>query len=286
MKKLLLIALCALICGLPMQAQNETATVTVDPEYQAELGEMLRLANTLSVLDDATEHMKQTFANVPVPPEQKEKADEVFAVLMGIFDGIKTDIFPLLAPIYQKYISLDDLKATNAFYRTSAGQRLAEAMPKMSSDIMTATVQLMKDSVIVETAVDAEYVEEFTKMVHATGAFNSLDQMVPHLRQNMATYTPDDEKLDNATASLEATLNYLRDNLIPMLVPIYEKYVALDDLKAINAFYQTPAGLRLTEKTPEMLQETMEVTMKYTMEKMQALMAKLQEQGLIPNKAE
>ncbi len=48
------------------------------------------------------------------------------------------------------------------------------------------------------------------------------------------------------------------DNFEALAVPIYDKHFALDELKAILAFYETPAGRAMLAKLPLVLQESME----------------------------
>ena len=42
----------------------------------------------------------------------------------------------LIAPIYQKYLTLSDLKQIVAFYQTPVGKKLGEAVPSISMDSM------------------------------------------------------------------------------------------------------------------------------------------------------
>lgn len=42
-----------------------------------------------------------------------------------------------------------------------------------------------------------------------------------------------------------------------LMYPIYHKYLSLEELKAVVAFYKTPAGRKLLSVTPEITQEAM-----------------------------
>ncbi len=48
------------------------------------------------------------------------------------------------------------------------------------------------------------------------------------------------------------------DGFEALAVPIYDKHFALEELKAILAFYETPAGRAMLAKLPLVLQESME----------------------------
>jgi len=63
-----------------------------------------------------------------------------------------------------------------------------------------------------------------------------------------------------------------------LAIPIYDKHFSLGDLKAILAFYETPAGRLLLAKQPMVLQESMEAG--------QALGAKLGQEVALRLKAQ
>ncbi len=49
------------------------------------------------------------------------------------------------------------------------------------------------------------------------------------------------------------------NDLIEQIVPLYNKYYSLDDLKAANAFYQSPAGQRILAVTPQLMHASMQI---------------------------
>lgn len=44
-----------------------------------------------------------------------------------------------------------------------------------------------------------------------------------------------------------------------MLEPVYQKYLSLSDLKEVIAFYNTPVGKKFSEKSPLIVQESMQI---------------------------
>ena len=70
------------------------------------------------------------------------------------------------------------------------------------------------------------------------------------------------------------------DELITLMMPVYDKYLSLEDLKAVNAFYQTPAGKRLAEKTHLMTAEGFEVGRKWGEAKGRLIAQRLKDKGL------
>jgi uncharacterized protein len=47
--------------------------------------------------------------------------------------------------------------------------------------------------------------------------------------------------------------------LVEKIIPIYDKYYTVEDIKAINAFYETPTGQKLLSTLPAAMQEAMKV---------------------------
>jgi hypothetical protein len=59
---------------------------------------------------------------------------------------------------------------------------------------------------------------------------------------------------------------------------IYANHFTLDDLKALDAFYQTPAGQKVVSETPKIFQETMPLGRIWGREAAQAAMQRVMEQ--------
>lgn len=57
----------------------------------------------------------------------------------------------------------------------------------------------------------------------------------------------------------EMRVDFDVDTLIALEIPIYKKYLTVDDILAISAFYETPAGKRLIAAQPFILKESMQV---------------------------
>lgn len=74
-------------------------------------------------------------------------------------------------------------------------------------------------------------------------------------------------------------LNTSLDDLVEMLVPVYQKHLSQEDLNSLIAFYQTPAGKKYAEKTPLIMQESMQVGQQWGMQIAQKIQQKLSEKG-------
>ena len=64
------------------------------------------------------------------------------------------ELIDLMTPVYQKHISLDDLRAINAFYQTEAGKRIGAAVVGITADSMPVGQQwAMKLQGLIQSAV-------------------------------------------------------------------------------------------------------------------------------------
>ena len=67
--------------------------------------------------------------------------------------------------------------------------------------------------------------------------------------------------------------------LAELYAPVYQKYLTLDDLKKIVAFYETPVGKKLGASTPAMMTEGMQIGQQLGMEIANELQKDLDAQG-------
>ena len=53
------------------------------------------------------------------------------------------------------------------------------------------------------------------------------------------------------------------DDVMKQLMPVYAKYYTEEDLKGLIAFYESPAGQKMIQVTPELIKETIHTTAQY-----------------------
>jgi len=76
-----------------------------------------------------------------------------------------------------------------------------------------------------------------------------MKQMLPVLKE-MVPEAP--EKFwDDVLKEMNA------DQIIELVIPVYQKHLTEEDIKGINAFYDTAAGKNLIRVQPEIMQESM-----------------------------
>ncbi len=67
--------------------------------------------------------------------------------------------------------------------------------------------------------------------------------------------------------------------LSEMLIPVYQKHMTIEDLDAVIAFYESPAGVKYAQKTPFIMQESMQVGSQWGLKIGNDLVEKLNEEG-------
>lgn len=96
---------------------------------------------------------------------------------------------------------------------------------------------------------------EIRKLLEMTGTVKlvnqMLGQMMETLRGRSSGLPP--EFWDQLQKDMDPA------KLVEKLIPVYDKYYSTDDLKAVNAFYQTPAGQHLLQVQPMVMKESMTI---------------------------
>ncbi len=126
---------------------------------------------------------------------------------------------------------------------------------------------------------DAPSREEVLKLVEVTRVRSQLDmfmsgmiaQMKASMRQSFTAKVPNaTEKqlkvLDTVADEMGQQLS--TDELVAELIPIYQRAYSHDDINAIVGFYSSPAGKKLLDKTPQVMQEAIKVGSSYAERKL------------------
>lgn len=101
----------------------------VSPEKRAEIDQMLKLTGMEKLVEQMSAQMIGSLRGTmkDVPPEFWDRfAQKVHG----------SEILELLVPLYDKYYSLEDLRAVNAFYSSPAGQHVLKTLPQIMNESM------------------------------------------------------------------------------------------------------------------------------------------------------
>jgi len=125
---------------------------------------------------------------------------------------------------------------------------------------------------------DKEYNETLRTMFKVSGSEDSykvaITQMFTMFKQQYST-------VDAETwTELEKEFNKTSINdLVDLLVPVYQKHLTNDDLKELIKFYETPIGKKYALQTPIIMQESMQVGQQWGMKIGQDFAEKMKEKG-------
>jgi uncharacterized protein len=122
------------------------------------------------------------------------------------------------------------------------------------------------------------YKATLKKMLEVAGSGESfkaaINQMFTMFKQQESAVP------DSVWASMEGEfLNTSMDELVDMLTPVYQSHITESDLTKIIEFYQTPVGKKFAEKTPLIMQESMQVGQQWGMKIGNAFQEKLKAKG-------
>lgn len=126
------------------------------------------------------------------------------------------------------------------------------------------------------TSTTTPYKTELQKLLTLSGSEASfkvaINQMVVSLKQQQPNIPA--EFWTEMEAELKKTS---MTELLDLLLPIYQEYLNIDDLKQITAFYESPAGKKFAEKTPLILNASMEAGKEWGMKIGQRVVDRIKE---------
>jgi hypothetical protein len=73
------------------------------------------------------------------------------------------------------------------------------------------------------------------------------------------------------------------DDLVNMIIPIYDKYFSDDDIRQLITFYNTPVGKKLVENLPAITQESMSIGMEWGKQIAGKVLERLRQKGYLKN---
>ena len=96
-------------------------------------------------------------------------------------------------------------------------------------------------------------------LIDASGTKETMSQMFTQIIAQSPT---------EQAASLKSVLNV--NEIIPRLIPVYDKYFTEEELKELIAFYKGTTGRKLIKVMPSIMEDSMKATEAYFQEKMPA----------------
>lgn len=121
---------------------------------------------------------------------------------------------------------------------------------------------------------DAAKQADIQKLMNLTGAANlgvqAADQMIASMRGAMATVP------DKFWTEFRKEIN--ADELVNLIIPVYDKHLTPAELKELIKFYETPVGKKMIAVMPAITAESMQIGQQWGMEVARRARAKLDAQ--------
>ena len=108
-----------------------------------------------------------------------------------------------------------------------------------------------------------------------------LHQMTGELRNNFSMLPEEQREKIIKTFEEELGKEFTREKLIENYVPIYDKYLKAEEVKALITFYESPLGQKLVETLPSIMREATEDGTRRGREAGLRVMSRIASEGLL-----
>ena len=125
-----------------------------------------------------------------------------------------------------------------------------------------------------QQAISPEKEKAIRQLLDVTGTTKVMKQMMDQMMTSFHGSFPDVPP--EAWTKLRARLN--TDDLINLMLPVYDKHYTLDDINGLLAFYQTPLGQKVIATMPQITQESMTIGQEWGRKQAQAVIRELQQE--------
>jgi len=119
---------------------------------------------------------------------------------------------------------------------------------------------------------------DIIKMQQVNGSAGTTDTMFGQVLAQLKPSKPDVTDEQWATLKKEV-FDVEVAELNKQLIPIYKKHFTQDDVKALIAFYESPIGKKMAEKTPLITMESMQLSQIWGMGLFSKIQSYLDKQG-------
>ena len=121
--------------------------------------------------------------------------------------------------------------------------------------VLAFTISTALGSEPARPAIAKEKVEEIQKTLRLVG----MEKMMVQMKTQM--FTMFREKIKDVPEEYwkRAETKFDMAELLQLIIPLYDKYYTIEDLKALNAFYESAVGQKVLSTLPQITQESMKI---------------------------
>ena len=130
--------------GTSQEPASKAAT-KISPEKEAAIRKLFEIQGTRKSMEQVfagmSENMKPTLAKMLPPGEYQDKLIPLF------FEKFQSklkadDLMDLIIPIYDRYLSKEDIDALAQFYQTPVGKKMTSVLPQLVVETQTAAMNM------------------------------------------------------------------------------------------------------------------------------------------------
>ena len=116
-------------------------------------------------------------------------------------------------------------------------------------------------------------------LLELTGMVKVANQMIGQMFEQFAKGAPSvpPEAWQRLQKKMKA------DELIVLIMPVYDKYYTQEDLDGMIAFYRTPVGQKVTRTLPDVSREGFNIGQEWGRRKGEEVVRELRKEGLLKN---
>jgi hypothetical protein len=124
-------------------------------------------------------------------------------------------------------------------------------------------------------AQDSVKIKHVRQLMEASGSGRLGIQMMSGMIENYKKMMPTVD-----TAFWDDFMKEVKpEDLVNLVIPIYNKYFSDEEIVQLTAFYKSPIGIKLVEKLPMITQESVQVGMQWGKEISEKIIQRLREKG-------
>ncbi|MGH9774072.1 MAG: DUF2059 domain-containing protein [Candidatus Acidiferrales bacterium] len=139
----------------------------------------------------------------------------------------------------------------------AAGPALGQNPPAPAEQGSAATTQ----------KVDPEKEKEIRRLLQLMDVRGILEQSMASMEQQMKDAAPanqSDAEKQFSQLFLEKFRGKVKpEEFINMMIPVYDKYFSVEEVRGLNAFYETPLGQQVVKKLPKAVSEAQSAGFEY-----------------------
>lgn len=125
------------------------------------------------------------------------------------------------------------------------------------------------------------YETAMVKMLEVSKSMEAMKQLAPQITAAMKQQIGNAQVPESFWTELESKMVTMYDRIIHALIPVYQKYLSVEDIQEIIKFYETPVGKKLAASNTQIAMEAMPIAQQIAIETMQGFMEEAKAKGYI-----